>query len=232
MGSLTSPPERKKSPYKNSKMKRNINLFALVAPVLFMISCATYPAMDSRLEEDLVDITKYDVGTNFTRFKTFAIVDSVTVIKSGTDSTRVLNPQAQSLLTQIIVNMQNRGYTKVDRKTDPDLGINVSVVKVTSIIYYYPGWYWDYYGYYNPIYWGYEGDGYFYPYYPPEVTYYNSGTVIMDMLDLKNAVIHGNKLFVVWNAYIRGLMTGYHTTQDILDNVDQCFAQTPQINAH
>jgi hypothetical protein len=54
----------------------------------------------------------------------------------------------------------------------------------------------------------------------------------MDMLDLKNAVIHGNKLFVVWNAYIRGLMTGYHTTQDILDNVDQCFAQTPQINAH
>jgi len=214
-------------------MNRNIHMLSKVAAVLFMFSCASYPGLDSRLAEDLVDITKYDVNTAFSQFRTFSIVDSVTVIKNGTDSTRVLNPQAQSLLAEITANMQARGYTLVNLKTgNPDLGINVAVVKVTNISYYYPGWYWDYYGYYDPAYWGYSGYGYWYPYYPPEVTYYNSGTVIIDMLDLKNAKIHDNKLYVVWNAYIRGLMTGYHTTQDILGNVDQCFAQTPQISAH
>lgn len=214
-------------------MNRKIHMLSKVAAILFMFSCASYPGLDSRLAEDLVVITKYDVNTAFTQFRTFSIVDSVTVIKNGTDSTRVLNSQAISLLGEINANMQARGYTLVSRKTgNPDLGINVAVVKVNNISNYYPGWYWDYYGYYSPAYWGYSGYGYWYPYYPPEVTYYNSGTVIIDMLDLKNAKTHDNKLYVVWNAYIRGLMTGYHTAQDILSNVDQCFAQTPQISAH
>ena len=52
------------------------------------------------------------------------------------------------------------------------------------------------------------------------------------MVDLKNAPAHNNKLYIEWIALIRGLMTGYHTLQDVLDNVDQCFAQTPQIRAN
>lgn len=203
----------------------------MVATVIFMISCATYPGMDSRLAEDLVDITKYDVSTNFTQFKTFSIVDSVSVI-SDKDSSKVLDAQAQALLNQIIGNMQVRGYTLVNRKTGhPDLGINVGAVKITNVTNYYPGWYWDY-GYYNPVYWGYPGYNYWYPYYPPAVSTYSTGTVIIDMLDLKNAPAHNNKLYVVWVAIIRGLMTGYHTNQDVLDNVDQCFTQTPQIRAN
>lgn len=205
-------------------------MLTLPAAIVFMISCATYPALDSRLEEDLVDITKYDVGTDFTQFVTFSIVDSVLVIK-GNDSSKILDPKADALLNQIKENMQARGYTLVNRKTGhPDLGINVGVVKVTNISIYYPGWYWDY-GYYNPYYWGYPSYNYWYPYYPPEISSYTTGTIIIDLVDLKNAPSHNNKLYVVWVAIIRGLMTGYHTTQEVLDNVDQCFEQTPQIRA-
>jgi len=208
-------------------------MFTLVATVMFMMSCATYPGMDSRLAEDLVDITKYDLGTNFKQFRTFSIVDSVVFIKNGKDSVRVLENQTRALLSEITGNMQARGYTLVDRKTGkPDLGINVSAIKVTNVSYYYPGWYWDYYGYYDPYYWGYPGYNYWYPYYPPAVSTYSTGTVIIDMLDLKNAAAHNNKLYVVWVAIIRGLLTGYHTEQDILTNVDQCFTQTPQISAY
>ena len=212
-------------------MKRKIKMLATAAAVVFMTSCATDPGLDSRLAEDLVDITKYDVKTDFTQFKTFSIVDSVSVIYDN-DSSKVLNSQAQALLNQIVGDMQSRGYTIVDRKTgNPNLGINVGVVKITNVSYYYPGWYWDY-GYYNPAYWGYPSYEYWYPYYPPEVTSYSTGTVIIDMVDLKNAPLHNNKIYVVWVAIIRGLMTGYHTTQDVLDNVDQCFAQTPQIRTN
>jgi hypothetical protein len=212
-------------------MKRKIKMLATEAAVVFMMSCATYPGLDSRLAEDLVDITKYDVKTDFTQFKTFSIVDSVSVINNK-DSSKVLDSQAQALLNQIIGDMKSRGYTKVDRKTgNPNLGINVGVVKITNVSYYYPGWYWNY-GYYNPAYWGYSIYEYWYPYYPPEVTSYSTGTVIIDMVDLKNVPHHDNKLYIVWVAIIRGLMTGYHSTQDVLDNVDQCFAQTPQIRTN
>lgn len=205
--------------------------FTLVAAVFsFVLSCNSYPDLDSRLEEDLVDITKYDVNTDFTAFRTFAIVDSVTCI-SGKDTVRILDDQARALINQVVMNMVGRGYTLVDRKTGkPQLGINIGVVKVTNVSLYYPGWYWDY-GWYDPSYWGYPASYYWYPYYPPVVSSYTSGTVIIDMLDLKNASSHDNKLYVVWLAIIRGLMTGYHTTQDVLGNVDQCFMQTPQIRA-
>jgi len=214
-------------------MKRKIKLLILLPALIFMMSCATYPGIDSRLAEDLVDLTKYDVNTNFTQFKTFSIVDSVSVIKNSKTGTRILTPDARALLNQIVGNMQVRGYTLVNHSTGkPDLGINVSVVEITNVNYYYPGWYWDYYGYYDPYYWGYPGYNYWYPYYPPAVTVYSSGTVIIDMMDLKNAPVHNNKLYVVWVAIIRGLLTGYHTTQDVLSNVDQCFTQTPQIKAN
>ena len=204
----------------------------VAATVIFMMSCANYPGLDSRLAEDLVDITKYDVGTSFTQFKTFSVVDSLTVINNFHDSTKVLTPQVLALLNQITWNMQARGYTLVDRKTGhPDLGINVGAVIVTSVSNYYPGWYWDY-GYYDPGFWGYPAYYYWYPYYPPAVSSYSTGTVIIEMLDLKNAPAHNNKLYVVWVAVVRGLLTGYHTTQDVLDNIDQCFAQTPQIRAN
>lgn len=213
-------------------MNRKIIMISSVSAVIFMMACTAVPDVDSRLAEDLVDITKYDIGTNFRQFTTFSIVDSVAVIKNGTDSIRVLNPQAKALLDQITRNMQARGYTLVDRKTGhPDLGINVSAIHVTYMVSYYPGWYWDYYGYYDPYYWGYPDYNYWYPYYPPEVSSYSTGTVIIDMLDLKNASSHDNKLYVVWVAIIRGLLTGNHSTQDVLDNIDQCFIQTPQIRA-
>jgi hypothetical protein len=210
-------------------MKSKFKSMVMVAIIFSMVSCATYPGVDSRLAEDLVDITKYDTKTDFKQYKTFSIVDSVVVIKDG-DSLHILDSQAQALLNQIIGNMEARGYTYLKHDSgSPDLAINVGVVKITNVTYYYPGWYWDY-GFYDPSYWGYYGYNYYYPYSPPAVSVYSSGTVIMDMLDLKNA--RDGRVNVVWVAIIRGLLTGYHTTQDILDNVDQCFRQTPQITAN
>ena len=213
-------------------MRTKLAMLAVAGTIIFMMSCDTYPGVDYRLAEDLVDITKYAVGTDFTQFQTFSIVDSVTLIRDYHDSSKISNAQTQALLSEIIANMEKRGYTLVDRKTgNPHLGINVGAIKVTSVSYYYPGWYWDY-GYYDPAYWGYPACYYWYPYYPPAVSYYSTGTVIIEMLDLKNAKAHGNKLYVDWIAIIRGLLTGYHSQQEVLDNVDQCFAQTPQIRAN
>ena len=211
-------------------MKRQHLFIILLLGMLFIGSCTFYPSNTELNEEQLVDITKYDVTADFKSFNTFAIVDSISVIKNN-DSSHVLTPEAQQILNRIIQNMETRGYTRVTKDENPDLAINVSVIEVTNV-YYYPGWYWTYWGYYDPYYWGYPGHYYWYPYYPPVIAYYSTGTVIIDLLDLKNAPIHDNKLYLIWTAYIRALMNYNHSMEDLLENIDQCFIQTPVLRAN
>jgi hypothetical protein len=194
---------------------------------MIISSCTKYPATSDRLLEDLVVLTQYDVKTNFGLYKTFSIVDQIPYIKDN-DSGYVTNPNAQAILDRISQNMIARGFTQVAHTANPDLGINVSVVEVTNVSVYYPGWYWGYPGYYPPDWWGYSGYGYYYPYYPVYYTSYTSGTLIIDMVNFKD-LTPDNKIPVCWNAFIRALLTGTHTISDFNTAIDQAFTQTPQI---
>jgi hypothetical protein len=205
-------------------MKKILFLVLLAAESAFFLSCSRLPYSSEINSEQLIDFTQYDQHANFYSYKTYAIVDSVSVIKNG-DSTRVKDANSDALISQIKKNMGQLGYQLVNVSGKPDLGINVTVIKTTTN-YYYPGWYWGYPGYYPPNYWGYPSYGYWYPYYPTYVYSSSTGTVILDMLDLKNAASNDNKIFIVWTAYIRALLDANVTMQEINDNVDQCFSQT------
>jgi len=166
--------------------------------------------------------TKYDTSIKFNQFKTFSIVDSIAYI-SPTDSGKVLDADAQAVLNQITQNMTSRGYVLVNKNQNPDLGINVAAVKNINVQVYYPGWYWGYPGYFPPWYWG--GGGYYYPYYPTYITSYSTGTLLIEMVDLKNVTPDG-KMYIRWNAYIRALLTNSHTLNQIKESIDQAFRQT------
>lgn len=204
-----------------------LKLSFLALGILAMASCTKYPPSDSRLLEDLAVLTQYDVNTNFSKYKTFSIVDTVYYITDkGTQ--KIISANSQLVINQIIGNMQARGFQKVAKTANPDLGINVSAIKVTTTTAYYPGWYWGYPGYYPPNWWG--GSGYYYPYYPTYYTSYSAGTLIIEMVNFK-AVTPAGQLPVVWNAFIRGLITDTHTSSDITGAIDQSFTQTPSIKA-
>ncbi len=206
-------------------MKTKLLIF-LAMGMLAITSCTKYPPATSRLTEDLVIYTKYDVSVNFRDYKTFAIVPKITYI-NGNDSSYLTDANAMALLNRIAADMTDRGFAKVDSNAHPDLGINVTAIKTTTSTVYYPGWYWGYPAYYSPDWWGYPGYDYYYPYYPTYITSYSSGTVIIDLVDFK--VKKDNKIMVRWNAYIRALLTGNHTQSEILQSVDQAFTQTPTL---
>lgn len=206
-------------------MKAKITLLILGTGLLFTISCTKYPPASSRLLEDLAVFTQYDVTVDFNQYKTFAISDSIGVITEK-DSSRVKNSSTKAVVDAIIANMTARGFKQVSKNAD--LGFNVVYFKAVHVSAYYPGWYWGYPGYYPPYGWGYPGYSYGYPYYPAYYTSYTSGTLSWDMIDLKNPSTD-NKLFIRWNAYIRGLMTGSHTLSDITNSINTAFTQTPQI---
>jgi len=204
-----------------------LKLTLVAVGIVAMVSCSKYPSASSRLLEDLAVLTQYDVNTNFGLYKKFSIVDSVYYV-SGKDSGKVLTPETTAILNQIIGNMQARGYQKVDKKTgNPDFGINVAAIKTTTVTVFYPGWYWGYPGYYPPGWWGYDG-GYYYPYYPTYYSSYSAGTLIIEMVNFK-AITEAGQIPVVWDVFIRGLLTNTHTLSDVTSSIDQAFTQTPAI---
>ena len=206
-------------------MKTKILIFIALG-MAALTSCSKYPPSSGRLLEDLVIYTKYDVTVNFNDYKTFSIVPAVAYI-NGKDSSTLTDANAMALLDRISKNMISRGFVAPTGTNKPDLGINVTAVKTTNTTVYSPGWYWGYPGYYSPGWWGYPDYGYGYPYYPTYITSYSTGTVLIDMVDLKTPV--DGKVMVKWNAYIRGLLTGDHTKSEVLSSVDQAFKQTPAI---
>ena len=208
-------------------MRKKVSLLSAILVLGFLASCTKYPPDAQRMQEDLVIYTQVDETKDFNQFATFAIVDSVSYIDDK-DSAHVRTPDVAALLDQIILNMQNRGFVKVDKDQNPDLGISVSIVKTTKSYVYYPGWWWGYPGYYPPDYWGYPDYWWYYPYYPAYISTYASGSLIIDMFDLVN-ITPEKQIPIAWNAHVRALLTGRHTLDQIKQSIDQAFTQTPSI---
>ncbi len=196
-------------------------LIILGLGMIAMTSCTKYPPSTTRLTQDLAIYTQYDVTTDFNEYKTFSIPNTVVYI-NGKDTSTLDNKNTTALLTSIAQNMVKCGFTQIANTAKPDFGINVTAIKTTTTTVYSPGWYYGYPGYYP---WGYPSYGY--PYYPTYVTSYSSGSVIIDLVDLKK--VEHNTVMVRWNAFIRGLMTNTHTQADITNSVDQAFTQTPAL---
>jgi len=210
-------------------MKTKLSLVVVIVLGIF-VSCTKYPPDVTRLQEDLVIYTQVDIEKDFNQFHTFSIVDSIAFIDNK-DSGHILNADAKAVLDRIIHNMENRGFVKVGKGDNPNLGITVSLIKTTNTSVYYPGWWWGYPGYYYPDYWGYPNSWYYYPYYPTYITSYSTGTLLIDMFDFVNITPDG-KIPVAWFAYIRALLTGYHTLNEIEQSIDQAYVQTPSLQTN
>ncbi|HVG13199.1 MAG TPA: DUF4136 domain-containing protein [Flavisolibacter sp.] len=211
-------------------MKR-INAFSLLAlcGALVLGSCTKEPLNNITDEESRIYVTNRDSTAAFGTYKTFSIVDSVSVI----DNNRFAGKEAQAWDRQVVAavadRMISRGYTRVARSQSPDLGINVSrIYNTTTSLVDLSGYWNNYGGYYDPYYWGYGDMGYNFP---PAYGLYQSteGALSIDLLDLKNASGNGS-LKGVWNGLVRG--TGIFETSTIEGSVQALFTQSPYINSN
>ena len=206
-----------------------IMVLLIVSALIGVSSCSKDPLKDMTDEESRIYITNHDSTIHFNAYKTYSIVDSVSLIDNG----RIAGREATSWDIQVISSIQNamsaRGYTKVDRDQNPDLGINVSRVYSTSTNVVDLTSYWDYYGgYYDPFYWGYGGYDY---YFPPTYGVYQSteAALSVDMLDLKNASAN-QTIKGVWNGLIRG--KGIFRENNVQSQVQALFDQSPYLKTN
>jgi hypothetical protein len=187
-----------------------------------LMSCQSEPD-NLLLLDELVVSTNYDPSATFGSYATYAIpTDTIGFISSSSNDTILVSSAEngyypREVLEQVMQNLNDRQYTRVSRNENPDLGVNVYVVQDLNISQQviYPN-------YYYPYYYGY-GSYYSYPYVN---TYaYNTGALVVEIVDLKNVTID-NKVKVIWNAS----MGDVYSTLDLLDQsvkaIDQAFAQS------
>lgn len=202
----------------------------LVLPVLG----GCYPNGADYIEElDLV-YTNYDATADFSTRLTYAIPDSVVKITGDifTDPdgdgkpTFVTGGYATTMLNRIKQNLNANGWQEVDKNANPDVIVLVVSMTQLNLFYYYD---WGYWGWWYPT-WGY-GWGWYYPYYPPYVTSYRSGTILMQMVDSKAATPAGENVPVLWSGVVNGLAEGSTTSINsrIQTTIDQAFVQSPYL---
>lgn len=208
-------------------MKRMTGVALLALASAFVFSSCSKDPLDNLTEaESRVYITNRDSSVNFSAYKTYSIVDSVSLIDNG----RFTGKEATAWDLQVIAAVQSamnaRGFTRVDRTQNPELGINISrVFNTTTNLVDLSGYYGGYGGFYDPYYWGYGGYGY---YFPPTYGYYQSTEAFLsvDVLDLKNASVNGS-IRGVWNGVVRG--SGVFRNANVASQVQALFDQSPYL---
>ena len=203
------------------------SLLSLLLAIALLIGCRTDPDFD-QLSSDFIVSTSLDKAANFGGYKTYYISDTITYIGGDKDKPDYLvGPDAAPLIKAVKDNMAARGYTFVAKTSNPDIGLSLSAVKnINVVVDYWPGW-WD--GYWPWCYWS------CYPYYYPWTTVYayTTGTVILNMYDVKNAPSDG-KISGIWNTTALGALGSTSTvnTQLGVDALNQGFEQSPYLKAN
>ena len=208
-------------------MRKSVYLYITILSVIGW-SCQTEPD-SAKLIDQMVVSTNFDPESDFTAYTTYAIpTDTIGFLSNSSEDTIITSPEStfpRHVLAAIRQNLDDRGYTRVNLNEDPDVGINVMVVNDLNIFQdiVYPG-----YGYPGNFYSGYYGYGSYY-YYPYVNTYaYNTGVLIVEIVDLKNRT-PDNKVKVVWDAYMGDVYSTIDRLAQSEEAIDQAFIQSPYL---
>lgn len=209
-------------------MKASAILFFFVSILVGFSSCRKDPARNLTVSESWVFITSGANGINFSNYKTFTIPDSVVLISNQRGSNNYeTNQLAQTIIKEVGDNMIARGFTKVTKSNNPDLGISISRISNTyTSVAAFNGWWDPTWGYWDPGFWGYPGFGWA----PTQFVFYNTteSAWAIDLIDLKNT--SGNSLRIIWSGNIRG--EGIFDSRNVEQLVSALFEQSPYLSTN
>jgi len=198
--------------------------------LLLLWSCQPEPDT-LRLLDELVVSTNYDSSVDFAGYSTYSISrDTIGFVSNRNPNDTILVQTSQTdyprpVLQRVASNLDDLGYTQVEPGENPDWRINVYVVNDYNLFqqvvypsYYYPSYYGYGYGY---------GSYYAYPYVNTYAS--NTGSLVVEILDLKN-ITPDNKVKVIWSAYMGDVYSTIELVKQSQEAIDQAFIQSPYIH--
>jgi hypothetical protein len=224
-------------------MNRWLNVtWSLTLSAFGSASCAPIPRARERFDEGLI-ATVYDAETSFGEYATFSVAPRVATADIATDGTITTGQLDQvtsdAIVAQVVALMEERGYALVETTEVPELGIAIGAVKGWTTRSVATGYWSANYG----GYWGYPGAM---PYYGFASSYsYRTGSLVIDMLDLKHTLLRpvasdesdagtlaGRRgIEVVWTAVAyKALPELTVGSGDVSAAIEQVFLQSPYLH--
>src|SRR5947199_8067648 len=108
---------------------------------LAVTACRKIPDT-SPLTNGFVVQTSKNANVDFGSYKTYSISDTISLRTTDPNDTVWSDADSKRLIDEVKSNMQQRGYTLVDHKNQPDLGMALTAVKDLNVGVIYPGWWW------------------------------------------------------------------------------------------
>ncbi|MBR3884756.1 MAG: DUF4136 domain-containing protein [Bacteroidaceae bacterium] len=204
---------------------RNYALFTLIALALLATSCEKEPDTD-KLDNDYLVYTNYDKNVNFEELNYIHVIDSILIIDDNAKPTYWNNDNSDKVVNAFIRNLEEYGYTIVENSDVAEMVLQLSYVSNTYYFNNYgAGPWWNSY----PGYWNWGGWGWYYPY--SFIYSYSTGSIIGELVGTTPSTVASDKLPVLWNTYICGLLNGNSLSLSrTLTAIDQAFTQSPYLD--
>ena len=203
-------------------------LFPLV--LVLMASCNPGPDLEE-LVRSMVVQTSFAKNINFAAYNTFYMpTDTLGLVSNVSDDTLVVGEYASGVTAQVKSGVTTAGFSFVDRDQDPDLAVNTYIVDNSGVFQSvtYPNYFYGYPGSFYQGYYGYGG----YNFYPVVQSFsYQSGILVIELIDLKNRT-PDNKLQVVWVANIGDIYTSTDPYPKVIEGIRQAFKQSPYLKGN
>lgn len=205
-------------------MKKSVIPTLIMVSLLGVVACEKDPDTD-KLDNDYLVYTNYDKGTDFAELRTCHVIDSILIINNQEKPSYWNNSNSATLISEYKKNLEEYGYTIVAADQEPDVVLQLSYVNNT---YYFSdygnGPWWN--GY--PGYWNWGGWGWYYPF---SFFYsYSTGSIIAELVSTTPSTVSSDKLTVIWNSYICGLLNGNSLSMSrTLSAINQAFEQSPYL---
>lgn len=210
---------------------------AVVSAILALGGC--YPQGATYVDELDMTVTVKNNEVNYDDYMTFYIHDTVALVSNNDDDEILDMDDAKFLVDEFRMRMLELGWQEVTTpQTDtPDVAILMTVLENVTTNIIGGGWGWGgWYGWGG--WWGYPCCGY-YPGYPGYCCYtsiyqYTTGSLIIEMLDVKNAEDQGDKVLVpvAWhgglNGYAEGSQNNIRTR--VKRSMDQMITDSPYLD--
>jgi hypothetical protein len=211
---------------------KKIILFSV--SIVALASCHDYPDFDDLSYKPVV-ITNHDPSIDFDNYQTYYMSDSITKISDDPNDSILEATYGDPLSNAIVENMNSRGFVRVGLNDNPDLGLNTAVIKITTTVQTYPPYYWWGYPGYGGCYYGYCGG--YYPYYGYGYGYsysYSTGSLMIQMADLKNVNDSLKKINIVWTNFNTGVLGSSSTlnVQEGVNSINQAFTQSTYLETN
>ena len=203
---------------------KKISILALVLACTLIVSCQKDPDTDN-LDGSYLVYTNYDTDTDFKSINSFYVIDSILIIDNSEKSTYWNNSNSQKIVNAFEAQLATAGYEPAESIEEADAVLQLSYINNTYYFTSYgQGPWWNSY----PGYWNWGNWGWYYPY---SFSYsYSTGSIIGELVNTNAPTPLDDKLTVVWNTYICGLLNGNSLSMSrTMEAISQAFTQSPYL---